>query len=442
MSFWDDFFYIPPRENSLWNSLAKQTSNLNLEGVSNTTPGDPEKLATSRRLPVEDIAGVIQNRYRAFNVFDINPFLLQSNQFASQVPFDRIISKVGYEADKSSTTIGNTQYNAGITGWRTVELPSPGTFLKFEFSPTQVNEYINPSIDNNIQNNQKPVGLFGTGGYEVISQTSSRNVFIQFDDTNAPLIAVSHGDVFKIPFERIYVTCKVIVPRFTITTGYNATIETTQTNEKILASDPAFGPGFGLWENKGRHCVPFNCGLNGISETTANFTVLAPNTTDNQNIFNQTGNSAGTLAVPSNIIGFAHIWITGVTLVVSNTNAGAGNVEGMFRIYRGTALNGAGGTKEDLFSMPWQCNTTFALSHTFTNPIRFSLYLGLGSSSQTDRIPFFGCQVGSGSTSAANVRYNYSIQGYTYGAPSPISGGSWSLPAVTDMPFPLDVRFA
>lgn len=258
--FWDDLNALLgyPPDNDLggvsWDNLTGETDSLNLRGVRAEIDAPLESLETNRRMPTQEIAAIIQKRDRAFNVFQISPFNLSQNQFASLIPQSILNTTVGYEGDQDVAS-GNRTTNA----WRTVEISVPGDFVKIDFLPNQINfsHALNTNPYNYSKENQAYVqGLNTLLSSDYVDLLSSRAILIQFDEPNSTPYVHKPGDTYNVPFSKIYVTCKTYVPRFEVTLGYNAKIVATG-DDRLMQSQLGTGPGYGLWDSPSRHTVPF-----------------------------------------------------------------------------------------------------------------------------------------------------------------------------------------
>lgn len=441
MSFWKDLLgdlYVDPNEakTSLnWSQLSENADNLNINGVSGFSGTPPQKYISNRRAPQEEIAAIIQNRTRAFNAFDINPSLLSASQYAPIVSNADIFGKVGYEDD--AYTAGASQ----IQGWRTVEIASSGTFLKIDFLPASVNLQFNPSGAPNPENYRKPLAYPTQGlGETTFSHAANHCVLIQFDDPKAPLILARHGDSFKIPFERVYVTCKMNLPKFSVITGYNAEILADQSRTAINAS-LAYGPGHGIWESPHRHCVPFSLSSDYPNSTTGVIQTLNGPATHTKVFFDQEQTNQ---TVP---LGFGVGWITGVNVFLG-VALSTTSVSGVFKIGIG---NNTFGMRKVLYSVPYliQATTTgiqrnFIFSKSFPVPIRFVLEVlaaGAAGNFNTQLM----VQITNNEAAGNVLNFMYSFEGYSYGNLYNVDDTNALNPktpvrleAVTSHPFPLD----
>jgi len=472
MSFWKDLLgdlYFDPKSmpsKSMWSSLERETSTLNLEGVSGSSGEAPIAYAPQRTPSTEQLAAIIQRRERAFNIVEINPFYLTAENYRPQISMQRIFERVGYEADNYNSLVGSpypfNNNNSPVYGWRCVEMPIAGTFVRFDFSPGQMNSYSEANIDNTSQEISKKyeyTTLVGQFDERNATYISSRNILVQIDDPSGPLIIMRPGDAIKIPFERIYVYCKYYVPKFSLTFGYNAEIVSANDN-RILNSDPAFGGAQGIWEYNSRHCTPFSIGpkQNLRGKFGSNFSQISVfnNTSTSIQIFNQTGNVAGRSANPltnnNQVLGAAVGWITGFqAMIVSDDDTK--NLYGEIVCYLTLDNSGYRSTTDKvLFTVPFGIHNTDStrnvhINRTWTHPIRFSLFNFNFTNEATDSKSILAIDIFNFSLGNGTLEVNFSLEGYVYGGITPYSAynststaGAY-LEASTITPYPLDYRY-
>lgn len=243
----------------MWNALQGQSATLNLDGVSASSPLGSRGYSSPRSMPYEQIASLIENRQKAFNVIQISPFNLSQDQYGSQIPQNIINATVGYEGDQDAAVGGNGPFNTNA--WRTVEIPIPGDFLKIDFLPSQVNFahsiLTTPNPNNYGKEDQTDtLDLNPSLNSNYVDLLQNRSILIQFDDTTQPPYLHKPGESYKLPFQKVFITCKTYVPRIEVTIGYSATISSDQ-QSRIMSSQMDTGPGYGIWDSSSRHCVPF-----------------------------------------------------------------------------------------------------------------------------------------------------------------------------------------
>lgn len=424
---------------TIWDKLPSNSETLNLNGVSNLS-NQPllNRQDGGRRLPSEQLASIIQNRDRAFNRIDINPMLLNSSQYRAQVDPSRLYDLMGYESDNYAGNQGAlSNSEKPLAGWRTVEIAFAGNFLKFEFLPGLVNTNVASSYDGNIQSNfNKPAySQLANVGTDLTGAVSNRQVLIQFDDTSGPLILAKDGDTFKVPFERVYVTFKFFVPRFSLIVGYNAEIISSG-QTKSLNQKPAYGGGYSLWNNEDRHCIPFNFQTQGWNS--ADYTWApqncAKNNTDHIPIYDlEANNSIGTNAPYGQAVG----WITGVDVSVYS-NGTTDLIYGNFQlgIAPSSTVVGANTYTRCLYMLPVfkYGNSAANFNIRFNEPIRFSLNRRQGATSSAVRLL---AKFQNSNSSNASVSYYFTVTGYIWGKDAQENNPS-PLEALTTAPFPLD----
>lgn len=440
------------RPSTLWDTLAGETNTLNLNGVSNLDQSPPTNYGSAgRNLPSEQLAAIIQNRYRAFSRFDINPMLLTTG-YRAQVAAQRLYDLVGYESDNYNGNQGKVYTGSDpIVGWRTVEIAFSGDFIKFEFMPGQVNSNVSASYDGTVPDNfTKPAySQLANVGSDLAGAASSRQVLIQFDDTASPLLIMKDGDVIKTPFERVFVTFKYYVPRFSLIVGYNAEIISSDEHKQLNAK-PAYGGGYSLWSNDDRHCTPFSYVRQGWNpaDFTYNVKTLAANSTDNFPIFDLAVNPS--VSGNSSVYGQAVGWITQITLDITNIDTTAANrILGVFAIgvVPDSSVASANTFGRVLHFSPFYllANSSKNIVINFDEPLRFVLTRQKTNAGGTSPIASNAsrllAKVINGATSGATLTYDFSVTGYTWGKwkPGPSSAlVPGTMEAVTTSPFPLD----
>lgn len=429
MSFWKDLLgdlYVDPNERSpnlSWGRLEGESENLNINGVMGFSETPPQKYNSTRKAPAEEIAAIIQNRTRAFNIFDITPSLLTRQNYATLISAQDLYGKFGYEDDSFTT-------GQGTAGWRTVELATAGTFLKIEFLPGQINIPYDPALAPNPENYRKNLDLPTD---TVSAGIGNQTIVIQFDDPKSPLIVARHGDTFKVPFERVFVTCKMYVPRFSIITGYNAEIVTNY-SKQVANQDIAFGPGHGLFETPHKHAVPFVFTNNFPNTPTGAGTQVSAATTVTNVLIDQ-GVSTPVAR------GFSIGWITGINIMavsrVTSTNSG------IFRL----SVGQTGSPIRDVLAIPFYFpaftsseNRMISIQKTFPTPIRFKL-----RAAEISGVLFTQQLIAAVTNPNPTVGdifdVVWSIEGYTYGNLTRDIGGASAKPdALTVDPYPYDGR--
>lgn len=479
MGFWDDLNTLlgyPPKDKIggfNWDNLTGETDTLNLEGVSAESKLPLQALDTNRRMPTQEIAAIIQKRDRAFNVFQISPFNLSQSQFGSLIPQSILNTTVGYEGDQDVGTLNRT-----TNAWRTVEISVPGDFVKIDFLPNQINfsHALNSSNPYNYaKENQAYVQALNTSlSSDYVDLLSSRTILIQFDEPNSTPYVHKPGDTYNVPFSKIYVTCKTYVPRFEVTLGYNAKIISTG-DDRLMQSQLATGPGYGLWDSPSRHTVPFcftDCDQdrNGIGIATGGsapiISLLAfdPASTPTKytliDLDNQTPKPYG--------VGVG--WITGLKANIMFLNydgAATPFISGFIAIINvyTEAPSSLGNTRKLLTSLRSsfslikdQTNNTdrpvYDMEKTFNTPIRFSLLknglIGGANYGEVTKLILTVSLTALNSNGVTRQAYfRWAMEGYTFGglnntnlvASQTATYFGYGMDLCTTHPFPLDARW-
>lgn len=260
--FWDDLNsalgYPPKASDSAWSALEQETGAPSMiDGLNPISPA-PVTPTDQSRSPfyqsTEDVNTLVSLNPQPFTTVDVNPpdFAVT---LSNKCVIDQGILRKLFGPDGGS----NNVVDFANGPWRTVEVNVPGTFLKFQFRNAGRNAIVsaggNPSA--------KQIGsyfpyLSGNGSNEGnFLQNSERNVVIQFGATNAPPMIVRDGDAFRCPFTTVYISFKTFCAPFRVSIGQkNAEIISPDTH-RLMNSNIAFGPGYGLWENSPFHAVPF-----------------------------------------------------------------------------------------------------------------------------------------------------------------------------------------
>jgi hypothetical protein len=228
----------------------------------------PMRTHSDVRAPnVDDLAGIVQKRNPPFTVIDVNPFKLTSATFNCTIPLKTISDKVGYDADADSPTPAGTS-TITFAQWKTVEIPVSGSFVKIEFLPNKLNEaIISTTLNSEAYSKEDNTGANNSASpvfpQWIFPQKNSYGyVLIQFDDPTGPIHLAKNASTFNCQFQKIFITTRMLTPRFSITIGHNATI-VEDNNQLLLNASPAYGPGHGLWQSPTRHGNPFCLTLDG-----------------------------------------------------------------------------------------------------------------------------------------------------------------------------------
>lgn len=472
MTFWDwlntSLGYAPLRKDPLArldNAVAKASLGLNLNGIAASNSGDSPSGTDPHEVDIATAISQLQKRSSGFNVTDIKPMKLSGSQYSLLLPLSAVTDILGLEYDdlnlQPSPPLQNFANNTTGTAWRTIQLPILGNFLKIEFLPTQSNFQINTISQNDTANSLRKIDLgysqlddgavniFNTannsphsaqGTTTYYEREINRQILIQFDSISNPLMIAKTGEVFKTPFSSVFIHCKTGCPPFRIISGYNSEVVSPQDN-RVMNSNPAFGPGHGLWEGNGsRHCVGFSIGTGGDPGANALITVASPvnnvlvNTVFNQKVTGVTSNQP----IPNNVNahGLAIGWITNMNLsIISQGNAGDGN--GQIWLQVSSAISSY---SKIILSLPftYKKGTAANVFVSFNIPKRFVLKPGYR----------LDLMINHSNTSNETINMQYSIDGYVYGkilTGLPVSGHpvlatvpGFQMDTVTIDPFPLD----
>lgn len=222
--------------------------------------GDPYAQDYDRILAIQ------QKGSKGYRTFDVDPFNINQEDYPCTIPNSILGNLFGFQD-------GMRQFARGVDTdvspfWRTLEITANATWVRFEILPPRVNDkyrgFVGASPTGPVILGQSHGPTFpdtGTGRTtidkdEVGSYSINHNFIVQFDSTDASPLIVKHGDVFKIPFNTIFVSFKQWSPRFRITVGYNT--EAVKEDSRLLATRPAFFGGDGLLSGSEYHFVPFS----------------------------------------------------------------------------------------------------------------------------------------------------------------------------------------
>lgn len=234
----------------------------------------------------ERILSIQQKGSKGFRTFDIDPFLITQDDYPCTIPNAVLGNLFGFQD-------GMRQFSAGVDTdvapfWRTVELTANATWIRVEILPPRVNDkyrgYVGATPTGPVIEGESWGPTFpdsGTGRTsidkdETGSYSINQNLIIQFDSTDASPLIVKHGDVFKIPFNTVFVSFKQWSPRFRITVGYNT--EAEKTDGRLIATRPAFFGGDGLLSGSEYHFVPFSITSGDLNGSYSNTLTLLEST--------------------------------------------------------------------------------------------------------------------------------------------------------------------
>jgi len=254
-----------------WASLWGRAESTSFDPRARLLGGDTPKVEAPSDDPYkrsyEEMLSIQQKGSRGFRTYDINPFGITIDEFPCQIQNNVLGDLFGFEDGFVSNGFPTDSQTAPF--WRTLPLEANGTWVKVEYLPTRLNDSLsrgfgsNLGIGPNIQpQNLGPAIPDPPTAYDQLQPwpqgyvALGAQVLLQFDDqAGAPIIA-KHGDIFKIPFNVLYVTFKQWSPRIRITVGYNT--EMGHNDDRMLMTRPAFSGGRGFLNNPSQHFVPFS----------------------------------------------------------------------------------------------------------------------------------------------------------------------------------------
>lgn len=286
----------------------------------------------------DQIISIQQKGSRGFQTYDITPFNLSVEDYPCTLTADILGELFGYE----SGYLGRFGFAADSDTspfWRTVGITANATWIKIEYLPSRMNDaYRSIALAPGAPDFTGPVIVGQNGGptfppdprtgvdtiypNETGRYAMDAQILLQFDDNaTAPLIA-KHGDVFKIPFNNVYITFKQWSPRIRVTVGFNTEIIAQDDREQM--TKPAFGGGRGLLNNPSVHYVPFSITSGDI--TGADFDAVTPSgagTTRYVLIDNSLPNLAAFANARTYNHGNALLWVSSLNAsIYSDTNPG------------------------------------------------------------------------------------------------------------------------
>lgn len=458
-TIWDYLGLGAPDENNPWSNLG-QASDTGLSetgyelGLSTSTP----PASSQRTVDLAQQQSIIQKRELPFLVQDVHPFQYwdqkaQTTRLPLLCSLTKIFDKVGIDFE-IGTQLSQILGATSTAPWVTIPIQTPGNFIKFEFLPSKVNymmsdpdalvpgsystagfvranvdESYNPSIVNNTGLTPADPSADNPSNSYWSFWGAHTQIFVQFDTTDSPLILVKDGDIFNLPFNVIFVTFAIQTPPFSIIVGNGSTIINSR-DHKVMASNPAFGPGDSLWTNPKRHCTAF-C----ISEQDQGFggsNTIGSGATITKTLFSQVVTGS-----PSpNMAGVAIGWIS--NFLISGAQVG-NTTAGLFLEYKIYVLRTDGSKKLITRALILQAgggasastSASVNLERQFSIPKRFVLKSGEKLMLDVQN------------TSGQVAQYTFTIDGYVYGRVNSQSVEGTAFPGyqldtVTSNPFPLD----
>ena len=460
--------------NPLWNELAQASdptqNGLSLTGVIPSDQSPPiNQGPTTQQVDTSTLLAIQQSRTTGFDVTDIRPFYLSLSSFRCSLPASVLQDKFGDWAE-------NFVANLPLVGshWRTIPISKAGNYLRIDLLPNRQMGFTSAALHGTAGNLNVPLEVgpnfappsitsplqnWNDGDY-----TFSNIVLVQLESPNAPIIMMKFGDFIKCPFQQVFITCCISTPAFSLITGFNTEYQPAF-DQRMMSSQPAFGPGLGLWDaTQNMHCVPFtfssgNQGVpasNTVNAATTQTTTLVSNTIDpDPNLANP-----GTFTIPGGGItgtppnrGVVTGWITNFNIAVgcNSNNASAQEIFGGFQL-RQQCGNGLSTNFRLIGSVPFEMflgpgNTTIQSGYSnmpisYALPRRFSLTPG-------DSLAL----IIRNASSALAISAQWSVDGYFYG-PANVRGTAGGNPTTfnpaqfvcggTPMnvaPFPFDYKY-
>lgn len=418
-------------------------------------------------LDLADAIAIKQRGTIGFNTVNITPRKLSLTAFPLALSKNKLYDIVGSDADDAglSKYVGVEAPPAyqPIKFWRTVPLSIMGNFLKLEMLPTKIN-YANNGIDSGISfvNAENPATFNENNTGNTYDRTliysdnekvfeSSPVILVQFESLDAGIMVIKPGDVFKLPFTQVFITVKCGSPRFQLIYGYNSEIISDSQN-RVMNSNPAFGPGRALWDSPSRHCVPFCMGYGSVANAHSVFAdqswylVGAGDTYTDHYLMTNSSYNVGGVDITPEIEGVSHGWITslGIRLVFTNSNV-ADRYEFYFCVRVvgrevSDVSNDRAGKSKPLIMIPLLIYSTGgavneSVEKSFSIPVRFTLRKGEMLLFSTHAILPAG----------RDAKVTWNMQGYTFGKLTrggPVVGSYknnvLTMDCVTESAFPLD----
>lgn len=272
-------------QNPLWGQLTplddmSQGSPL-IEGIQpeSLAPLTPNK-GSPYDVSVDQTNEIIRSGKKGFQTFDINPFSLSYDNFKCTINSQVIWEMIEYEPE-----VDNQDPNSGTLvkiSWRTVPIQVSGTWMKVEFLPSRknyyntVNDYAQSGIGDpktlDYNPNQTPSNFNETNSpnqssnslpFSIEDRNSSRQILVQFESTDSPVLIAKHGETYKLPFNKVFVSMRQVSPRVRIIIGYNSEIVNSE-NERASNLNLALSPGISLWSSPSMYPVPFSMNWTSI----------------------------------------------------------------------------------------------------------------------------------------------------------------------------------
>lgn len=191
--------------------------------------------ASSHELKAEEINSIRRLQSRGFRVIDLDPNLLDRDDFNTPYSSDILANIVG-ENLTTSNIDGSGVNRCPNPNWRTFSFDAPGNFLKIELLP------VRQEMGNGLGSTplEQPVsievpGTTQTANPAFIAEGSRRTILVDFEAPTASPHVVSDGTIFRTYFSAFLITVKNFNTRIRITIGYNSEIAEREEKETTLA---------------------------------------------------------------------------------------------------------------------------------------------------------------------------------------------------------------
>ena len=373
----------------------------------------------------EQILAIQQKGSKGFRTFDIDPFLITQTDYPCQIANSVLGNLFGFQD-------GMRQFAAGVDTdvapfFRTVEIVANATWVRFEMLPPRLNDKFRGNVGafptGPVIEGQSWGPVFpdtGTGrttidANEIGAYSVNQNLVVQFESPDSSPLIVKHGDVFKVPFNTMFVTFKQWTHRFRIVVGYNTEAEAF--DNRLLATRPAFHGVGGFLNSAEVHYTPFSINTGDLNGSFVN-------TIATQEAVGQRSDTLIRNPVPSGNggsydHGSSYVWlrrfeINGRT-VVSTAREVAVNFS--LYVYGPISLGGATARKRRLASLSKTFRVEFSGAGVYTDG-NFKLELETDELIRArlgygDEIRLISeIEAGSGNT---QIRWQFDLEGYVLG---------------------------
>ena len=172
-------------------------------------------------LEAERLLAIQQKNSRGFNIVDINPGLLDANEYAMSLPYEFIF-------DGTNFIPAN---DGGLTkNFRTITIPIAGNFLKVEYiyenntranvNTPQTRPYAKRKYESIAPDERNLV--VGQTAYSFDNYARTK-VYVNFNSVSEkPHIVTRSGDSFKSYFNEVTITLNIGAPKIRLTIGFNS----------------------------------------------------------------------------------------------------------------------------------------------------------------------------------------------------------------------------